>query len=71
MVDLLQAAHMAAYGNTGLGRSLMASEKSLAGITSESLKAHAAKTLVTGNVVVAASGVDHQATQPMISLSML
>jgi processing peptidase subunit alpha len=56
-----EAAHMAAYGNTGLGRSLMASEKSLAGITSESLKAHAAKTLVTGNVVVAASGVDHQA----------
>lgn len=54
-----EAAHLAAYGNTGLGRSLMATEKSLGSLSSATLKAHAAKTLVAGNVVVAASGVDH------------
>jgi len=56
-----EAAHVAAYGNTGLGASLMASEKSLAGLSSETLKAQVAKSLVAGNVVVAASGVEHQA----------
>jgi processing peptidase subunit alpha len=55
-----EAAHLAAYGSTGLGRSLMATEKSLGSLSSATLKAAAAKTLVTGNVVVAASGVDHK-----------
>jgi len=54
-----EAAHLAAYGNTGLGRSLMATEKNLGSLNSATLKAHAAKTLKAGNVVVAASGVDH------------
>jgi len=56
-----EAAHLAAYGNTGLGKSLMASEKGLAGLTAETLKAHAAKNFVAGNIVIAASGVEHEA----------
>jgi processing peptidase subunit alpha len=55
-----EAAHMAAYGNTGLGCSLMASEKALGGLSSASLKAHMDTILTTGNVVVSASGVDHK-----------
>jgi processing peptidase subunit alpha len=54
-----EAAHLAAYGNTGLGRSLMASPKGLGNLTPDVLKAHVAETLVAGNVVVAAAGVDH------------
>jgi len=52
---------MAAYGNVGLGRSLMASEKNLGGLTTGVLKAHADSILTSGNMVVAASGVDHKA----------
>jgi processing peptidase subunit alpha len=56
-----EAAHLAAYGNTGLGCSLMATEKSLGGLTPETLAAHTAKHFVAGNVVVAAAGVQHEA----------
>merc|ERR1719440_1711379 len=56
-----EAAHMAAYGNTGLGRPLMCSEKGLGGLTPGTMKAHASSILTSGNIVVAASGVDHKA----------
>jgi len=54
-----EAAHIAAYGNTGLGRALMASPKGIGNLTPDVLKAHVADTLVGGNVVVSAAGVDH------------
>lgn len=56
-----EAAHLAAYGNVGLGRSLMATERGLGGLSPSTLAAHVSKTHVSGNVVVAASGVDHKA----------
>jgi len=54
-----EAAHLAAYGNTGLGRSLMASSKGLSNLTSESLQAYVSEVMTGGNVVVAGAGVDH------------
>jgi processing peptidase subunit alpha len=55
-----EAAHLAAYGNTGLGRSLMATKSNLAALSPAAVKAHLASTLTTGNVVVAGAGVDHK-----------
>merc|ERR1719478_1675676 len=56
-----EAAHMAAYGNTGLGRSLMASARGLSNLTPESLKAYNSEIMTAGNIVIAASGVEHEA----------
>merc|ERR1711934_167943 len=56
-----EAAHLAAFGNSGLGRSLLATNKSLNNLTADALKAHSDKILTAGNVVVAAAGVDHDA----------
>jgi processing peptidase subunit alpha len=56
-----EAAHLAAYGNNGLGRSLLASNKALNNLNGEILRAHAANILTAGNVVVAAAGVEHEA----------
>jgi processing peptidase subunit alpha len=55
-----EAAHLAAYGNTGLGRPLMASTKGLNNLTSEVLHSYVSEHMTAGNVVVAAAGVDHQ-----------
>jgi len=56
-----EAAHLAAYGNTGLGRSLMAYEKGLDNLDGDALKAFTASAFTAKNMVVSAAGVDHAA----------
>jgi processing peptidase subunit alpha len=55
-----EAAHLAAYGNTGLGRSLMATSKGVANLSEGSLQQFHAEHFTAGNTVVAAAGVDHK-----------
>jgi processing peptidase subunit alpha len=55
-----EAAHLAAFGNTGLGRQLMGSPKAVNSLNSASLKSYFDATFTAGNTVVAAAGVDHK-----------
>merc|ERR1711935_368059 len=54
-----EAAHTAAFGHSGLGRSMYPSYKKLAALQSSDLAAFHAKGFTAGNIVVAAAGVDH------------
>merc|ERR1712166_558810 len=54
-----EAAHTAAFGHTGLGRSIAPSYKKLAALDASDVAAFHAKGFTAGNIVVAAAGVDH------------
>jgi processing peptidase subunit alpha len=54
-----EAAHTAAFGHTGLGRTLAPSYKKLAALDAADVSAFHAKGFTAGNIVVAAAGVNH------------
>jgi processing peptidase subunit alpha len=56
---VVEAAHTAAYGNTGLGRTLAPTFSKLAALDSGALAEFHAQGFTAGNIVVAAAGVDH------------
>eukprot|EP00657_Telonema_sp_P-1_P006866 TRINITY_DN26333_c0_g1_i1.p1 TRINITY_DN26333_c0_g1~~TRINITY_DN26333_c0_g1_i1.p1 ORF type:complete len:460 (+),score=124.90 TRINITY_DN26333_c0_g1_i1:182-1561(+) len=59
MQVVTEAAHTAAFGNTGLGRSVAPSFSKLASLDSAALRDFHSAGFTAGNIVVAASGVDH------------